>query len=106
MGKAKIRKLCNEQTQWKVKGFPKHKHDYSLHAYVCIEYANGMVCYFEVMACTVCKSFKCISQEHNISGLITDLKQMDKNLPIIHFKSSRNIRIGFSNLQLTGGCYE
>lgn len=99
MGNTKLRRLYTEQTRWTDFNSPRHKHSFSRHAVMCLYSVDDIVKYFDVMCCTQCHSFKCISKEHNISGLITDLADIDRSLPLLVFHTSHNARIGFSDLE-------
>lgn len=99
MGHTKLRKLINQSTKWTDSDTPRHKHDFSIEAYVRIRYALGSFGYYHVMMCSKCKSFRGIPKQGAASGMI-DPSSLNKALPIIDFESPHAMHIGFEDIHL------
>lgn len=98
MGNTKIRRLCTNQNKWTDPNSKKHKHSFTKHAIMCLHTADGFVHYYDVMCCTQCHSFRSIPKEHNASGIFIRKEDIDLSLPVLVFRTSHKMRIGFSDL--------
>lgn len=93
---SKYKKIMERRLSYFDKNSIKHKHDFNIKCVLEITnkniYATGNYYnskeYYEVLKCNVCDSFIPISKEGNISGIIFDINQIDKNLLLI--KASTN----------------
>ena len=100
MSSVRIRRLYASQNKWTDPNSKKHKHKhrFAKHAIVCLQTADGFVHYYNVMCCTQCHSFKSIPKEHNASGILIRKEDIDLKIPILVFRTSHKMRIGFSDL--------
>lgn len=98
MGNRDLRRLYKQQNCWSDKTAPRHKHSYTKHAIMQLLSADGLITYYDAMFCEHCHSFRCIPKPHNVSGFISDPTTIDVNLSIMRFRTSHNLRIGFSDL--------
>ena len=101
MGRNAIRKIIKAEQKWRDKDSKKHRHIFNIPSIVILYHGETRhITYHNVIKCSYCNSFNTVPREGAVSGYISDISQVDQNLPTIKMYTPHKWIIGWTDVIL------